>query len=337
MTKRTFRFVVLALVVAFVVGTLLGCQASLGGGAQSGSGKTNYPTKDITYVVPVTPGGGFDTMSRILAPFLQKYLPNNPNIIVKNVPGGEWMVGINEVYNAKPDGYTIGIFNLPGNIVNQIMGRAKYDLTKIDWIGSITSPPYVAAVSPKSQYKTLEEMKKAPEVRIGAVSLSSGAGLGSLIATEGMGIKPRFVNHPGSAEAILSAIRGDVDFVQYPYGTMDDYVVNSKDLIPVWVYSKKRLPTLPDVPTIGEIGYPNLLEPVSIYYLVGATPGTPPEVLKVLRDAFDKAMADPEFAKKLEAVGEEVIPAKADDVEKIVNKSVEEYTKYKPSLEKYIK
>lgn len=299
--------------------------------------KVDYPTKEITYIVPVTPGGGFDTMSRILAPFLQKYLPNNPNVIVKNVPGGEWMTGINEVYNAKNDGYTIGIFNLPGNIVNQIMGLARYDLTKVSWIGSITSPPYVAAVSPKSKYKTLDEMKKAPEVKIGAVSLSSSAGLGSLIAAERMGIKPRFVNHKGSSEAILAAIRGDVDFVQYPYGTMDDYVVNSKELIPVWVYSKKRIPTMPDTPTIGELGYPELLEPVSIYYLVGTTPNTPPEILQILREAFDKSMADPDFAKKLQDVGEEVIPAKASEVEGIVKRSIDEYTKYKSAVEKYLK
>lgn len=374
MARRNIRLVAVALIVALTLGALLGCAQQAAptptpekpavaatkpaaeatkpaaeatkpaaeptkpaAEAKPAAKKVDFPTKEITYIVPVTPGGGFDTMSRIVAPFLQKYLPNNPNVIVKNVSGGEWMIGINEIYNAKPDGYTIGIFNLPGNVVNQLLGVAKYDLTKVTWIGSITEVPYVAAASKKSGFKTLDDLKKAPEVKVASVSLSSSAGLGSLIAAQTMGFKPKFISHPGSSEAILSTLRGDADYAQYPYGSMKKYVVDSKELTPLWIYDKKRASTLPDVPTVVDLGYPGLLDTVAIYYLVGTTPGVPPEIAQILRDAFDKAMADPECVKKLEAAGEEVRPAKAADVEKIVKNSLEQYVKYKDEIAKHIK
>ena len=93
--------------------------------------ESHFPSKAITFVVPVSPGGGFDTATRMIVPYLKKYLPGQPNVIVKNAPGGEWNIGIGKIYRAKPDGHTIGILNLPGNAVNQVLGTAKFDLRKI--------------------------------------------------------------------------------------------------------------------------------------------------------------------------------------------------------------
>ena len=101
--------------------------------------QAKFPSKSITYIIPVTPGGGFDTASRMLIPYLKKYLPGNPNIIVRNIPGGEWSIGINKMYRARPDGHTVCILNLPGNAVGQVLGTAKYDLNKIKWIGKRNS------------------------------------------------------------------------------------------------------------------------------------------------------------------------------------------------------
>lgn len=298
---------------------------------------TNYPEKDITFIIPTSPGGGYDTYTRTLIPYLQKHLPQQVNILPKNVPGADWALGINQVYNAQPDGYTVGIFNIPGNVVSQLLGKAQYDLTKIKWIGRITDAPYVAAVSPKSPYQTLEQMKAAPEVKSGVVSLSSTAGLGTLIAMQRMGIKPRFVTHDGSQEAVLAAMRGDVDFVQYGYASIKKFVVDSHELNPVWVYAKQRIPDLPNVPTIVELGYPDLLDTVAVHYVVGTTPNTPPEIVKILDDAFAKAVAEPEFVKKMTDLGQTPNTATAEETAKIVSDSIKEFGKYKELLEQYTK
>lgn len=343
--RNKVRIIVLLLTI-FVMVFLAACggskketpKAPAGGGEgtpKQAAPKADFPTKDVTFVVPVSPGGGYDTYSRILAPFLEKNLPKKVNVVVKNVPGGEWRIGINEVYKAKPDGYTIGIFNIPGNVVSQIMGTAEFDLNKITWIGRMTDTVYLAALSPKSKIKNLEDMKKADVVKAGVVGLSSTAGLSALISAQEMGFKLNPINHDGSQEAIISAIRGDVDMVIYPFPTLNKFVVNSKDLKPLWVYTDKRLPDLPDVPTIGEVGYKQLLDTVRMDYLVGATPGLPEDVAKIWREAFQKALADPDLQRMMKEAKQPANPANDKQAAEIIKNSIQGFQKYKDLIAKY--
>lgn len=306
---------------------LAGC-GSQGTGSGAKSAATDFPNKDITFIVPVSPGGGFDTYSRLLVQYLPKYLPKKVNVIVKNVSGGEWNIGIGEINRAKPDGYTIGIFNVPGNAINQIMGT-DYDLTKMTWIGRITDTVYIGALSPKSKFKSIKDMQQASEVKVGVVGLSSTAGLGSLIAFQEMGIKAKYVTHPGSTEAMMAAIRGDVDYVQYPYPSLKKFIVDSKQLNPVVVFAPDRYSDLPDVPTVKEAGYESLLNVVKMDYLVGGTPGIPADVAQILRDAFQKAVSDPEFKDKMQKAGSPVHPASAEEAAKIMQDSLTTFAKYK--------
>lgn len=333
--KRMKRNLAVALLLVFILLLAAGCGSSAankdnaGQDAAGAARKTvDFPTKDITFIVPVSPGGGYDTYSRILAQYMPKYLPKQVNIIVKNMPGGEWNIGIGELIRAKPDGYTIGIFNIPGNVVNQIMG-ASYDLNKMTWIGRVTDTVYVGALSPKSKYKSLEDMKKADEVKVGVVGLSSTAGLGSLIALQEMGIKAKYVTHPGSSEAVMAAIRGDVDYVQYPYPTLKKFIVDSQQLNPIIIFYPKRHKDLANVPTIKEEGYSQLLDVVKADYLVGGTPGIPPEIAKILRDAFQQTMKDPEVIKKMDEFGQPARPASDEEAARIIADSLKIFEKYK--------
>jgi len=299
--------------------------------------KSVFPSKTITFIVPVTPGGGFDTVTRMLVPYLRKYLPGNPNIIVKNAPGGEWNIGINKMYRSKPDGHTIGILNLPGNAVNQVIGTAKFDLNKITWLGNISQVIYVTALSTKSKYRTLEDLKKAPEVTSGVVGLASTAGLGTIIAAERMGVKMKPIPHAGSTEAILAAIRGDVDWVQYPFSTLKKSIIDSPDLVPAWVYTKKRLELLPDLPTVEELGYGDLLDIITMYRPVGAPPELPEDVKKIWNDAFWKATNDPEFQEKMVKSNRNPAPMTPEETAAMVSRAVVEVAKYRELILKYRK
>jgi len=299
--------------------------------------KAAFPSKTITFVVPVTPGGGFDTATRMLVPYLRKYLPKNPNIIVRNIPGGEWNIGIGKMYRSKPDGHTIAILNLPGNAVNQVIGTAKFDLNKITWLGNISQVVYVTALSTKSKYRTVEDLKKAPEVTSGVVGLASTAGLGTIIAAERMGVKMKPIPHAGSVEAILSAIRGDVDWVQYPFSTLKKSIVDSQDLVPAWIYAKKRHKLLPNVPTIEELGYADLLDIITMYRPVGAPPGLPKDVEKIWKDAFWKATNDPEFQQKMVKANRNPVPMTPEETAAMVSGAVVEVGKYKELILKYRK
>lgn len=283
--------------------TLVAATTSCGGklGELSGGGGEAKVSDTVTFVVPYSPGGGFDTTARTLAPFMEKYLPKGTTVTVKNVPGGNGSIGINEVMSAKP-GQVIGIFNLPGFWVAPITGQADYDLAKVDWLGLAANTTYVAAASPKSGIKNLDDLRAKSTIDVGVAGLTDTASAGAQIALQSLGVrdKVKVTPHDGSSEALLSAVRGDMDFVQFPVAPLSDYVVGSDDLTPLWVYSDERLKDLPDTPTFEEIGGdPSLLQVISLYRAVGTTPDTPPDVLKALRTAMAKSMADPELLRQM--------------------------------------
>lgn len=296
-----------------------------------------FPTKDVTFIVPVSPGGGFDTYARMLAPYLKKYLPGQPNVIVKNVPGGEWRVGIMEMYKATPDGHTISIFNMPGNLMGPITGRAEYDLTKIAWIGRITDTVYVVTASPKSGIKTLDDMKKKGEIKAGVVGLTSGSAIATILAGSEMGFKSKLINFDGSTEALLAAVRGDVDIAVFPFPSVQKYTVGSTDLTPVMVFTKDRLKELPNTPTAAELGFEKLLAVVSLDYMVGATPGTPDAIVKIWRETFDKANQDPEFADALtKQIKMKPGMLTGEQTAKRVLETIDVYSKYKDLLMEFV-
>lgn len=296
-----------------------------------------FPTKDITFIIPVSPGGGFDTNARILAPYLKKYLPGNPNVVPQNVPGGEWRLGIMQMLKSPPDGSTIAIFNIPGNVLGQVTNTAEYDLNKVPWIGRITDTIYVMALSPKSKYKTLDDLKKATEVKSAVVGLTSSSALAVMFAAQEMQFKVKMINYDGSTEAILSAVRGDVDMVIYPFPSLQKFVVGSTDLTPFVVFSKDRIKELPNTPTIVDMGYPNLLTVVALDYDIGTVPGTPDSLLKTWRDAFSKAVADPDFVKMMtDQLKRAPTPLNADQTAKSISDSLTLYTKYKDVVMQYV-
>src|SRR5580692_8964220 len=90
-----------------------------------------FPNKNIQFVIPYAPGGGFDVYVRVIAPVMEKYLPNKVTIVPINVAAGAGSRGVTQLYRSKPDGYTVGILNIPGMfILQQQQGAGAYDLSK---------------------------------------------------------------------------------------------------------------------------------------------------------------------------------------------------------------
>lgn len=320
---------------------LVGCggnkaaqQADSKSEAAPGVEKSTFPSKDLTLVVPFSPGGSFDTYARLVAPYIQRHLPGKVNVVVKNVSGGDSLIGLMEVYGAKPDGYTIGLFMTPGQAVRQVLGNVQYDLKKVTWLGRLTTTTYATAVAPNSKYKSIQSLQAAPSVKLGTAAISGA--IATLISAERMGIKVNPISHEGSQEAILSTIRGDVDYVQFPFTSLQK-LISSGELIPILVFADKRLPAIPDTPTNIEIGYPDLSDVVVQDYYLGTAPGTPEGVSKILRQAIADALRDPELLAASEKAKMPLNHADADRSMANITRTIETYAKYKEILARYIK
>src|SRR6202140_1099979 len=94
----------------------------------------DFPGRNIDFIIPKAPGGGFDNLVRVIAPSLEKSLPHKVSVVPDNVPAGGGGKGIGQLYRSKPDGHTIGLIDIPGSfILQQRQGGGAFDLNKITW------------------------------------------------------------------------------------------------------------------------------------------------------------------------------------------------------------
>lgn len=251
-----------------------------------------FPEKDIKFIIPYKAGGGFDAYVRAISPVLEKYLPNKVNVIPVNMPGAGSRKGAAAVYRSKPDGYTIGIFNLPGIALPQIKGeKVQYDLRKITWLSQIATDKYGLAVVANSNIKTLADLKALGRpLKFTSTGKSTTMHVVSVIVGDRLNINLKLITgYKGSKNAILGVLRGDGDAVVMISGTLNSFV-RSGDLRVLATFSNNTL--YPGVPNANNLGAPDLGK-LGIVRLIGAAPGMSDDVKKILSDALLKTLNDP--------------------------------------------
>jgi putative tricarboxylic transport membrane protein len=298
-----------------------------------GPAQAAFPEKDITFVIPFSPGGGFDTYVRLIAPFVEKHLPNKVHVIVKNVPGAGGRKGLTDVYRDKPDGYSIVIVNVPGAMVPPLVGKkVQYDLEKITWLARLSFDSYLLVVPGKSPIKTFAEFKtfaaKNP-VKVPSTGAGSTAHAMTKVFFNVLGIKDQMVTgYKGTKEMTLAVIRGDTPAGILPSESSQKYI-QAGDIRPLMTTEDPS--DYPGVPTAKSLGL-NDLDGLFIHRLVAAPPGLPDDVRKVLVKAFMDAMADPELKAAAKKVNRPFAPLDGDQAEAAVKKQLALYLRFKAAL-----
>ena len=302
-----------------------------------------YQGKTIRIVIGSSTGGGYDLWARVLARHYGKYIPGNPTILVQNMPGAASIVATNYLYNvAKPDGLTLGAL-LPATYFDQLVGRkeVQFDFAKIPWIGSPEQNDIIHYMRADSPYKSIEDIRKAKEPpRCG----SSGTGTTGFyiprLLDEVLGTKHTVVaGYPGGSEIDLAVQRGEVHCwspLIATYFGREPYISWQKTgYVKIVVqFGTKRDPRLADVPTIYELmdqyKTPDAGKRLTRVILVAATlgrpiavtPGTPPERIKVLREAYQKTLKDPELIAETKRQRWEIDPLTGEEMEKLAKEVV---------------
>jgi len=305
-------------------------------GMASNAPAEDYPSKEIRLIIGGKAGGGFDTYSRAIGRYMAKYLPDGVHLIVENRPGAAHKIAITMVYNSEPDGYTMGMPMMPGLYFPQMFEKQKYDMTKVTWLVTILREPRALGIASSSKFKTLEDLQQAESVKYAIVGFTSEAGV--LMANEKLGIKGSYISgHKNSKEAVLAALRGDADVVGFTYGSLRKFFAG-KQLVPVAVLgSEKRIKGIPDVPTLGELGHPDLNAVLGTYRVIAGPPNLPPERTKYLRDILWKTLNDKEFVEWSKKAKRPVEVLDGEATEKAMNRAMADFVSYKDMLKKYVK
>lgn len=267
----------------------------------------SWPAKPVRLVVPYTPGAGTDTIARILAQKVGESL--GQQVVIDNRPGAGGTIGTEIVAKSPPDGYTL-LFAPTSHAINPgIYPRLGYDTQK-DFapISVVASLPVVLAVEPSVQATSVKELVALAKSKPGQLTMaSSGNGtvfhLTGELFKEAAGINVVHVPFKGGAPAVAALLGGQVSMTFETSVTLLPHIRSGK-LRALGVAGAKRIALLPDVPTLGESGYPSIL--AENWYGLYAPAGTPKEVIARLYGELDRTIHSPDVREKLAAQGAEI-------------------------------
>jgi tripartite-type tricarboxylate transporter receptor subunit TctC len=280
---------------------------------QAQNSRPFYEGKTMQILVAAGPGATTDISARLVARYIGKHVPGNPNMLVQNVPGAGGVVAANQVYNlTKPDGLTF-LAVTRSNYLDQMVAKpeVKFDFRKFSWVGSFNKAPMMVACRSDTPYKSIAAMRAAKTPpRFGQAGTGSISFVFANLVSKVFDVKIKNVLGYGSGREIdLGMERGEADC----RATSDITVIRApwnRWVKENWVTfvvqqgpEKSRL--LPPVPTVAELAPPEGAPFVSLMNVMlaytefdrpyAAPPGVPKERLQVLREGFERMLKDPEF------------------------------------------
>jgi tripartite-type tricarboxylate transporter receptor subunit TctC len=268
----------------------------------------DFPNKPITVIVPFAAGGPTDTVARLVAQSMTNYLKQQ--VIVENAGGAGGTIGANKVAKSKPDGYTLLLHHIGHTTAPSLYRKLPYDtLNDFEPIGLITDVPMTIISKkdfPPKDMKDLVAYVKAnkDKVTYANAGVGSASHLCGMLFMTAIQTELTTVPYKGTGPAMNDILGGQVDF-------MCDQTTNTTGQIKagkVKVYAvttPKRVPSLPDVPTMQESGLANF--DVAVWHGLYAPKGTPKPVIDKLTQALQAAVKDPNVKTRLAELGTEPV------------------------------
>ncbi len=316
--NRSYRTAAAALVAAAVV-------AAPGAVAA----QQNYPTKPVRLIVAFPPGGSTDIIARLVGQRLGEKLGHQ--VIIDNRGGAGGTIGTEIAAKANPDGHTLTM----GTTSTHVIAAGVYDKLKYDPVKDfapitlVASTPYLLVVHPSVQARTLKEFVSLVKTQPGKLNFASaGTGSTTQLAMEMLklaaGLDIVHVPYNGNGPAGTATMGGQV---QALFGSMPAVLPHAKGgkLRPLAVGTAKRSPSLPDVPTVAESGFPGF--EVSLWLGFFAPKGTPGAVVNRLHGDLTAIAQSPEMKEQFERNGAEAVTTSPAELSKLVQTEIVKYRK----------
>ncbi len=290
-----------------------------------------YEGKTLSLVIPNAPGGSFDLYARLVAENLGRFIPGHPLIIPRNMPGAAGMLAANYLTTVAPKDGTVLSVLVPNITLAQILGvsAVRYDTRKFNWIGRIIATTATLFTWHTSQTRTLADLRTR-ETLIASTGPLSQAELDSTMLNGVVGTRFKLVRgYKGSGEAALAVERGEADGTLMPWEFLKsahaDWLKNNQ----IWLvatYVRRPIPERPDVRSVFDLADTPQQRSVLNLFLgsdemgqpIALPPDVPPDRVEALRTAFDTMIKDPSFLADAERRKLDLLPAHAEELEKIV-------------------
>ncbi len=294
------------------------------------AGAADWPTKPVRIVVPYAAGGAADTMGRVFGDALSTAF--GKQFYVDNRAGGGSLVGSEVVAHSEPDGYTFVLSGMAPDVLAPAMNKNAgfdpiRDFTHVAYFGGA---PNIFVVHPSFGAKSLKDfMAQARNQKDGIDYVSPGVGsVGNLVAeylAAKENIKLVHVPYKGGAGALLDLVAGHVKVGMMSYSTAAEHV-RSGNLVPIAVSSEKRLPDLPDVPTLKELGYPDLV--ATTWWSLSAPAGLPRDITEQVNGEINKSFALPQVMKQLKQDAVETKPMTPTEVTQYMQSEIDKWVPF---------
>lgn len=263
-----------------------------------------FEDKVLTIIVGFAAGTGYDQITRVVAKHLPKYIPGKPSIVIQNMEGASSMIAANHVYNrVKPDGLTL-FSTHRGLAFMQLLkvDGVKFDMNKFGWIGSMAAETVVLCLRTTLPYKTFDELKKSnKQVYIGGPGPGTITTQMAFLSKDYLGLNVKYVEYRNTPEIILAMEQKELDGVWLAYNSAKPYLERGQVRLLVRArVSQKGIENLPitedltNDPTgktiLAMLGRTGVMGRILL-----APPGTPGNVMAIIKDAVAKALKDPEL------------------------------------------
>lgn len=314
----------LAALAAFSLFAAVCCAPS----SHAQSGAEFYRGKTVTYIVPTSAGGGYDLYGRLVAEFLQRHLPGS-TFIVKNMPGAAHILGTNTLYASRPDGLTIGTFNM-GLLHAQIAGSrgVKFDLRTMSWIGKAAEDPRVFVVAQQTgikDFKTL--LARSPQLKFAASGAGGANYIQQVALIEALKIPAQVLTGYNGNDDKFAMRRGEIEGTLASRSTYESFAREGHAVIVAQIGG-----TSTDAPPLmqfaGNARAKALVQMVTtqseIARLTAGPPGIPAERLTTLRTAYAAAMADPQLKAHAAKLELPLAPLIGEDVARVVRAALQD-------------
>ncbi len=285
----------------------------LGAALLSHASAQNFPQRPIQLIVPVSAGGGTDVMARAVGQKVGELL--GQPVVVENKTGAGGNIGVEYVAKAKADGYTL-LFS-PSTIATNVAVYRKlpYDLLKdFQTVAMVGQTDVVLVVHPSVKAATLKEFVELARSKAGALNYgSAGTGSSQHLTAEYFnqiaGTTSNHIPYKGQSQAMNDLVGGQLDYMFSPLQNALPFIKQGR-IRAVALAAKQRHRDLPQLPTLGESGFPGA--EVSNWFALYAPAATPPAVVKTLHAAYAKVLSQPDMKAKLEGMGFDILPATPD-------------------------